>query len=86
MKISKNEKIAGRIIEGQAFVVTTKDSTLHLFNEVGTRIWQLLEEEKNFKKIVEQIYAEYDVDQLTAERDVCEFIRILEKKGILKIV
>lgn len=84
MKISKNEKIASRIIEGQAFVVTPIDSTLHLFNEVGTRIWQLIEEKKDIKEIIESICADYEVDHTTAEKDVLDFLHILEKKNILK--
>jgi hypothetical protein len=84
-RIFKNEKIASRIIERQAFIVTPLDSTLHLLNEVGTRIWQLIEEKKNIEKIIEHICAEYDMDRLTIERDVREFIQILEKKGIVEI-
>ncbi|HCJ66353.1 MAG TPA: hypothetical protein DHV62_03270, partial [Elusimicrobia bacterium] len=63
-RIFKNEKIASRIIERQAFIVTPLDSTLHLLNEVGTRIWQLIEEKKNIEKIIEHICAEYDMDRL----------------------
>jgi len=86
MKISKSEKVASRIIEGQAFVVTPANSTLHLFNEVGTRIWQLIEERKNIEEIIKTICAEYEVGRATAKKDIHEFLRTLEKKSILKVV
>lgn len=85
MEILKSKKIASRIIEEQAFIVTPLDSTLHLLNEVGTRIWQLIEEKKNIEEIVSQICEEYEIDRLTAEKDLLEFLQTLEKKNIIEI-
>ncbi len=84
--VLKNEKVASRIIEGQAFIVTPLNSTLHLLNETGTRIWELIEEKKNIETIIEYVCANYDIDRTAVEKDVGKFIEILGKKGIIKIV
>lgn len=84
ISLTKSEKIASRIIEGQAFIVTPLNSTLHIINEVGTRIWQLIEEKKSVQGIIETICEEYEIDQATAKRDTLEFIDSMKKKNILE--
>jgi len=83
--ITKNKKIASRIIEGKAFVVTPFDSTLHMFNPLATRIWQLLDKENRIEEIVKKICQEYEVDEKIARRDVNELINKLEKKKIVEV-
>ena len=41
--IQRSDLTAGRLFEGSMLVITSDDSMLHRFNEVGTFVWQCLE-------------------------------------------
>jgi len=84
--IWRDERTAWRIIEGEAVIVTPLDSKVHILNEVGTRIWELLEgKEMKVGQIIEMICEEFEVAQKKAEEDVDKFIKEMCEKGIVKI-
>lgn len=84
-KVSRNPKAPTRIIEGEAVVLTSHDSTIHTFNPVGTSIWKLLDREREISEVVKDIREEYEVSQKEAEQDVLEFIEKLFQKKIVLI-
>ncbi len=56
---------------------------LFVLNGLGAFIWDLLPEAETEETIVDQVLAEYDVDQDTAAADVREFLTQLRTLGIL---
>jgi len=48
--IVKASHLAARVIEGRAFIINTKTSTLHELDEVGTFIWKLIGNIKTLKR------------------------------------
>ncbi|MBN1621403.1 MAG: PqqD family protein [Endomicrobiales bacterium] len=85
MKIRRTPHVAYRIISGQAFVVNTKNSTLHELDEVGTFIWKLIKGTGESSKIVNKVYKNYEVDRKKAQDDVMEFLSQLKEKGLIDI-
>jgi hypothetical protein len=79
-----NKDIAHRIIEGQAYIINSKTSTLHELDETGTFIWKLLEKGKAPREIAESLAANYDVSAEQALKDTKEFLSELEAKGVLE--
>lgn len=79
-----DSRVAFRVIEGEAFIMTPHNGWLHSLNETGTRIWQLIEEKRSLKSILETICSEYDTDEDTAMKDLSAFIKELEEKGMVK--
>jgi len=82
---TQGSKTASRIVEGEAVIFTPEDSMIHSLNEVGTRIWELLEQEKTIEDIVKVICQEYEVEEKEAEQDITKFINELHAKGIVDI-
>ena len=58
--------------------------SIFTLNDVGARIWELLDGERSVEDIAEQIGAEYATSRETAARDVAEFLRQLESIGAVK--
>ncbi len=85
MKISHNENLAWRIIDGSAYIVTVKDSHLHILNEVGTKIWQITEKGIEFDKLLEKLVSEYDIELEKLKKDLEVFLEKLKTKGLIKI-
>lgn len=81
LKINKN--IAWRIIDGEIFIVTPSDRTLHSLNEVGTFIFKEIEKKIPIQDIVDKICKEYDIERNVAEKDLLEFVEKLKEKNIV---
>src|SRR5206468_3806894 len=69
--------------EGEAVVVTPHDSTLHTFNEVGSRILDLADGTRTLQGIVDVIVTEYDVDPEVAAKDAEALVSELVEKRVL---
>lgn len=70
-------QVAARIIDGEAVIVLPESNQVNVLNEVGSRIWELIDGARSVGEIAEAIVAEYDVTAGQAERDVSEFIQAL---------
>jgi coenzyme PQQ synthesis protein D (PqqD) len=57
---------------------------IYSLNEVGARIWQLIDRPIRVDDIVEAIRREFDVSMSEAERDVLEFLDSLESAGLIE--
>ncbi|MEI3162622.1 MAG: PqqD family protein [Lachnospirales bacterium] len=52
-------------------------------NEVGSFIWKQLEKDTTKEEVLNNLLAEYDVDKVTAENDIDEFINKLKGAELL---
>lgn len=80
-----------RRIAGETLIVPVSSDvgdleSIYTLNEVGTRIWQLLDDQTSVAGIVATIQAEYDIAPAVAESDVKEFLDALSVKGLVRLV
>ena len=81
----RNPQTAGRVIDGQAFVVTPDDNKLHTLNGTATRLWQLAAAGLSPDEAAAALCAEYEIDGATAERDAAAFLDDLVARQILVV-
>ena len=81
----QNQDTASRSIDDAAYVLNPETSELHAFNEVGGRIWELIDGERTLQAVAQVIADEYDVEPGVAEADVVEFVETLVDKGIVAL-
>jgi hypothetical protein len=74
-------QVAGRIIDGEAVVVLPQEGQIEVLNEVGARIWELIDGLRSVRDIAQAIVDEYEVDMDCAVQDVKEFIQELVRDG-----
>lgn len=84
-KPRKNEKYPYRIIDGQALIIDPTTNIIKLLNEVGTRIWELIDGKKTGNDILNKIIAEYDVSPEVAKNDLIKFCQELATIGFIFI-
>ena len=65
----RNPQTAGRVIDGQAFVVTPDDNKLHTLNGAATFLWQRAADGLSAADAAAALVAEYEVDDATAAAD-----------------
>jgi Coenzyme PQQ synthesis protein D (PqqD) len=94
-------RIARRADEGRSFVtrriagetlvlpvaghVANLDS-IYVMNDVGSRIWDLLEAPMPVDKIADALSREFDVTAERATDDVTEFLTVLSERGLIEFV
>ena len=61
------------------------ESSFFGLNEVGTRIWQLLQSEKTIAETLTALYDEYDVSQEQLATDVNELLAKLTKANLINL-
>ncbi len=54
-------------------------------NEVGARIWQLLQDENELPKIFDTLLREYDVDSARLASDLSELLRKLSDEKLITL-
>ena len=56
---------------------------IYTMNEVGTRIWEILEEKTTLAEIAKIISVEFQVKEQQATGDIIKFLEQLEKVGAI---
>jgi hypothetical protein len=72
-----------RELEGEAVLLDLGSGTYFGLNEVGTRIWQLLDRRVDPPGIVRALAAEFDADPATIERDVAALLDELAARRLI---
>jgi transcription initiation factor TFIIIB Brf1 subunit/transcription initiation factor TFIIB len=81
--IKKDKEIEYKILEGETLIFVPKKGNFYRLNEVGTRIWQLIDGKRTIKEIIKRVYKEFDVSKERVESNIIEFIDKIKKKGLL---
>lgn len=66
---------------GFLFLPTTGET--FTLNEIGKKIFKELQAKKSTEEIVNQLLQEYDIDRLTLERDIDDFILRLKSFNLI---
>ncbi|MFW6352516.1 MAG: lasso peptide biosynthesis PqqD family chaperone [Bacteroidota bacterium] len=54
-------------------------------DEIGSRIWQILEKPVHFNDIIQTLTDEYDVEETTCRDDVTAFLKELHEKDLIVV-
>ena len=87
----KEDTIVHRKIAEECILVPISSKTedldsIYTLNEVGARVWELLDGERSLIQIIECIVDEFEVSPDNAETDVLKFVHNLEQVGAVRVV
>ncbi len=88
---ARNEEVVSRkIVDELILVPMRKDvadmETLYTLNEVGARVYELIDGKRALREIVSSIVNDFEVTEQQAESDVREFIaQLLEVESIYEV-
>lgn len=77
------KKLAVRVIDGKAVMLTIADSKLHRLNASATRVWQGIEAGSTVPEIVDDLCAAFAVTPGQALADVNVLLLALVDRGIV---
>ena len=87
----RNERVVSRKIVDELILVPIRKNvadmeTLYTLNEVGARVYELVDGRRPVEEIVERVVSEFEVERATAEADVREFLgQLLLIDGIREV-
>jgi len=76
-------QVAARVVEGQAVIILTDSGEVNVLNDVGTRIWELVDGKHSVQEIAETIVGEFQVSREVALEDTKEFLKNLEASQVI---
>ena len=83
MRYVQNPRTAARVLEGQAFVVSTDQNKMITLNRTGTLVWELAESGCTVDDVVTALVARYGVAEAQARQDAMTFLEDLCRRGVL---
>lgn len=84
--VSKNEEIDDADLDGEKVMMNLDKGQYFMMNEVGSRIWELIEGNTSIVNIIETLTNEYQVDEETCENTVMEFLGRLKDAELIKVL
>jgi methyltransferase-like protein len=78
-------QVAATVANDQEVIVLTDSGQVTVLNELGTLIWQFCDGTHTIQQIVQVIIEEYEIDRLTAEHDVNEFLQQMAEMQALML-
>jgi Coenzyme PQQ synthesis protein D (PqqD) len=72
-----------RDLDGEAVLLDLSSGTYFGLNEVGTRVWQLVDGVNDEAHIVATLAAEYDADPAVIAKDVARLLEDLRSRRLL---
>jgi hypothetical protein len=84
--LARNEELPSANVDREiVFLNGSMDSYVAL-DEIGRRIWELLESPRRVSELVAELGAQFDGPQGVIEVDVVTFLRELEHEGMVRVI
>ena len=84
-KVTISPEVLFQEVSGEIVLLDLASESYFGLDEIGARIWALLNEEKTVGQIVEVLLEEYEVDRARLEGDVNELLENLLEAGLIKM-
>ena len=85
-RIRQNHNIAWRDLEGESVLIDPTSGTVFVLNEVGSRIWKLLESPTTANELEQKVAADHDHPAELVRKDVAEFLDTLSHRRLIESV
>ena len=70
---------------GEVAILDLERGTYYGLDEVGARIWELVQEPAAVSEVQATVIEEYDVEPARAERDVLALLQRLAEEGLVEV-
>ena len=84
-KITLSPEVLSQEVTGETVLLDLNSESYFGLDEVGTRIWQLLQENNDLRSVFDTMLEEYDVTPEQLESDLDELVGKLTEAGLVSI-
>jgi hypothetical protein len=84
-KVTISKEALSQEVNGETVILDLKSESYFGLDEVGTRIWQLLQEHGDLQQTFDAMLDEFDVDEEQLHQDLNELVGKLEEAGLISL-
>ena len=91
LEISENTTISptqGQIsseLSGEAVILNLDSGIYYGLNEVGARVWELIQQPQSFRELLDALLEEYDVSIEGCKQDLTKILLDLKNAGLVEV-
>ena len=84
-KVIVAETVFAQEVDGEMVLLDMESENYFELDEVGTSIWQAMQEKETLKEVFESLLEQYDVEAEVLEKDLSEFVEKLAESGLIEV-
>ncbi|HEX3009587.1 MAG TPA: lasso peptide biosynthesis PqqD family chaperone [Bacteroidales bacterium] len=84
-KVKRNPALVTSNIDGEIVMMSVENGEYYGLDEIGTRIWDLLENSLLVNELVDKLIEEFEVGKEDCTRDTLEFLNDLLSRNLLVV-
>lgn len=69
----------------EVVILGLSKSTYYGLNEIGARIWSLIQEPRRVGEVLDALLEEYEVERERCKRDLLDLLAKLSQEGLLRV-
>jgi len=84
-KVTFAETVFAQEVDGEMVLLDMESENYFGLDEVGTSIWQAMQEKETLKEVLEVLLEQYEVEAEMLENDLSDFVGKLVESGLVKV-
>ncbi len=85
-KIIFADTVFAQEVDGEMVLLDMNSENYFGLDEVGTAIWQTMQEKESLKEVLEVLQEQYDVESDVLEKDLLDFTDRLVESGLVEVM
>jgi hypothetical protein len=86
IRLVRSDEPLTALVDGDTVMFSAKHGAYFGLDEVGTRIWDLLEQPRSLEDVCATLCSEFDVDAATCRRDVSALVEEMRRASLVSDV
>jgi len=82
--VAENQ-VSGDLVDGEVAILNLKDGVYYGLNSVGGRVWNLIQEPKTIRTVIDTLLDEFDVDPERCQAEVLALVTVLAERNLVKL-
>ena len=84
-KVTFADTVFAQEVDGEMVLLDMESENYFGLDEVGTSIWQSMQENAVLSEVFKNLLAQYDVGEEVLENDLKVFVEKLQESGLVKV-
>ncbi len=85
IKINIPQSLFVQEVDGEMVLLDMNSENYFGLDEVGTAIWQAMQEKETLKEVFEVLLEQYEVEPEVLEKDLLSFVEKLVESGLVEV-
>jgi hypothetical protein len=83
--VVSSQQVSGDLLDGEVAILNLPDGVYYSLDEVGGRIWNLIQQPKTVRELTEILLQEYDIDPEICSHELMDLLQDLAEHGLIII-